>query len=214
MHEKPKILRQDKKALIISYLAYRVWLAILTYGVLAVYDFLSYKNSKLRVYDMSVELTKGLSSRVTVLGFGDITAFDVSQSGLGRSANYGTIKIHSKAGEVVSLKFVRDPSKIAEILHKRVSAANPTVLTVAQYAEKVAKDAKEAVASRYTGKCPRCDSDRLQPIIETRTTGVSAINSTAGCCCFGPVGLLCGLPGAGNSYSTTKRMCMNCGKKF
>jgi ribosomal protein S27AE len=68
--------------------------------------------------------------------------------------------------------------------------------------------------SKYQSTCPRCGSDNLQAIQETRTRGVSTASSTAGCCCLGPIGLLCGLPGAGRSSSITKRMCLNCGKKF
>jgi hypothetical protein len=81
------------------------------------------------------------------------------------------------------------------------------------------QSAKEARVRREpgsdrSGKCPRCGSSNLQAIQETKTRGVDAVSSTAGCCCLGPIGLLCGLPGAGQSSTKTMRMCLNCGKKF
>lgn len=68
--------------------------------------------------------------------------------------------------------------------------------------------------NNYQSTCPRCGSDNLQAVQQTRTRGVDATASTAGCCCLGPLGLLCGLPGAGASHSTVMRVCLNCGKKF
>ena len=62
--------------------------------------------------------------------------------------------------------------------------------------------------------CPKCKSDKVQAIQETETKGFSNTAGTAGCCCMGPVGILCGLFGSGKSKSKMLRMCMNCGNKF
>ena len=76
------------------------------------------------------------------------------------------------------------------------------------------KRQESAGKDNYQTVCPKCGSDKMQAIQETKTRGVSTINSTAGCCCLGPIGILCGLPGAGKSSTKTMRMCLNCGKKF
>jgi hypothetical protein len=216
MHDRPKVLQQDKNAILVSYVAYRIWLAIITYGILAIYDFLSYKNAKLRVHDTSVELSGALPSSSKIIEFKDISGFSIKQSVLGKKANYGTVKIHHSDGAVHSFKFVHDPAKVAYILHKKVSLINSHIFAATEYAQKQADElaAKNAEQVKRAGTCPRCGSDNLQAITESRTRGVSVTGSTAGCCCLGPIGLLCGLPGAGASSSRTRRMCLNCGKKF
>lgn len=216
MHDRPKVLQQDRNAILVSYAAYRIWLAILTYGILAVYDFLSYRNSKLQLHDQSITLTGGVFPKPKTIQFEDVSGFSIKQSALGKKANYGTVKIHHSDGTVHSFKFVHDPAKIAYILHKKVSLTNSHAFTAADYAQKQADElaAKNAQQVKQAGTCPRCGSDSLQVITESRTRGVSVAGSTAGCCCLGPIGLLCGLPGAGASSSRTRRMCLNCGKKF
>lgn len=218
MHDKPKVLRQDRNAIIVSYVAYRIWLAIITYGILAIYDFLSYRNSKLLVHEKSLEIINGAFPSTRTIDFGDISGFSIEQSAIGKKADYGTLKIHSSDGSVISFKFTHDPARVAHILHKKVSLINPNVFTPAEHSERTETAKQESMqatqAARISGTCPRCGGDNLQPITETRTRGVSVAGSSAGCCCLGPIGLLCGLPGAGASTARTRRMCMNCGKKF
>lgn len=62
--------------------------------------------------------------------------------------------------------------------------------------------------------CPKCGSDRIQVVQDTKTKGFGAGKGLAGLCCLGPLGLLLGLCGMGKTKSKTQRVCLNCGKKF
>lgn len=62
--------------------------------------------------------------------------------------------------------------------------------------------------------CPKCGSDRIQVVQDTKTKGFGGMKAAAGCCIFNLPGLLCGLCGMGKSKSKTRRVCLNCGKKF
>jgi len=62
---------------------------------------------------------------------------------------------------------------------------------------------------RKKGGCPQCGSENIQLVTEKRAG--SASNGCCGAILFGPIGLLLGLCSASQS---SKRMCLNCGKKF
>lgn len=69
--------------------------------------------------------------------------------------------------------------------------------------------------------CPKCQSQKLQTIIESNTEGTGG-GYGAGKGCFGylllgPLGLLCGACGSKAKITTTNKthfMCMDCGNKF
>ena len=63
-------------------------------------------------------------------------------------------------------------------------------------------------------KCPKCGSTRIQIVTEKDTKGYDAGSGCCGTILFGPLGLLCGACGLGDSKTRAKRMCLNCGKKF
>lgn len=65
--------------------------------------------------------------------------------------------------------------------------------------------------------CPKCGSNHLQVVNETKTTGggYSAGNGCCGYILLGPLGLLCG--SCGSKTKTTNKaffVCMDCGNKF
>lgn len=64
-------------------------------------------------------------------------------------------------------------------------------------------------------KCPNCGSDNCFPITETNTKGFDAGNA---CCGYfllgGPLGLLCGLCGTGETKTKQYWKCGNCGSSF
>lgn len=65
------------------------------------------------------------------------------------------------------------------------------------------------VERKMSGKCPRCGSDKLQVVTETRST--TGTQGSRGCCCC----LIPSIPGvSGKTTATNKRMCLNCGNKF
>ena len=70
--------------------------------------------------------------------------------------------------------------------------------------------------------CPKCGSKNIQIVSEThskgKTKGFGIGKSCLGWLIFGFPGLLCGLCGMGKgktkSSTISKRMCVDCGKKF
>lgn len=62
--------------------------------------------------------------------------------------------------------------------------------------------------------CPKCQSEKVQIVTDTKTKGFGAGRGICGLCLFGPIGFLCGLCGMGKSQSKSYRMCLNCGNKF
>lgn len=68
--------------------------------------------------------------------------------------------------------------------------------------------------SEETLKCPHCGSTHLQFTTQVKTQGVSVSDACCGYVCLGPVGLLCGLCGAGSSETKDYWVCRDCGTKF
>lgn len=193
MQDRPKLLRQNRRAILIAYLVYRVWLAILTYGILAIYDFLSYRNSKLQLHNKSIEITRGAVPITKTVDFDDVAGFSIEQSSIGKRASYGTIKIHIRDGSTLSLKFVHDPAKVADALHKKVSIVNDDIFTATEFmqqeAEAHAIKAEQIKVAKNSGACPRCGGTNIQAVVEHATV-------------------------KGTGWSFTRRMCMGCRKKF
>lgn len=63
-------------------------------------------------------------------------------------------------------------------------------------------------------RCPKCGSEDVQFATSTSTTGISASDACCGYMLLGPLGLLCGLCGAGESTTKEFWVCHNCGAKF
>lgn len=168
-------------------------MAVLTYGILAIYDYLSYRNSKLQLHDKSIEVTRGALPTTKTVDFEDIAGFSVEQSSIGKKAGYGTVKIHSKDGSTLPFKFVHDPIRIASILHKKVSAVNGDIFTATEFTQRQTEadtaKAQQIKAAKNSGACPRCGSTNIQAVVEHATV-------------------------KGTGWSFTRRMCMGCRKKF
>lgn len=62
-------------------------------------------------------------------------------------------------------------------------------------------------------KCPHCGSTRIQFTTTVKTQGVSVGDACCGYICLGPLGLLCGLCGAG-SETKESWVCCDCGARF
>lgn len=65
-----------------------------------------------------------------------------------------------------------------------------------------------------TLRCPHCGSTRLQYTTTVKTQGVSVSDACCGYVCLGPLGLLCGLCGAGSTKTNESWVCCDCGTKF
>lgn len=89
-------------------------------------------------------------------------------------------------------------------------ASRRAVQAKKQAVKQAVADQRALVAERkVTGKCPKCGSDKLQVITETRST--SGSQGSRGCICC----LIPSIPAvSGKTTATNKRMCMNCGNKF
>ena len=74
--------------------------------------------------------------------------------------------------------------------------------------------APAAAAQEQGIRCPHCGSTRLQFTTTVKTQGVSVGDACCGYVCLGPLGLLCGLCGAGSTETKEGWVCLDCGKKF
>jgi len=67
-------------------------------------------------------------------------------------------------------------------------------------------------------KCPNCQSENVHLVreVDTTTKGYGAGEGCCGYILFGPIGLLCGLCGAGGSRSRQRHYyeCDNCHSRF
>lgn len=62
--------------------------------------------------------------------------------------------------------------------------------------------------------CPKCGSENVQVVTESKSKGFGAGKGCLGALILGPIGFLCGLCGMGKSKSNSYRMCIDCGRKF
>ena len=86
---------------------------------------------------------------------------------------------------------------------------------VRQAQQQASADAKQLAINRASsGQCPKCGSNNLQAVHSATQKGFSDTGACSGCCCLGPVGLLCGFCGSGKKQEQSYRMCLNCGNKF
>ena len=97
-----------------SYLFYRWIFALLTYGIIVLYDWLNYRNTKLSFESkFIVFVTGGFKTRSQEIPYEDIMSVNVDQSIIGQWFNYGTINIVMKeTRDKVAFKFVHDPETV------------------------------------------------------------------------------------------------------
>jgi len=62
--------------------------------------------------------------------------------------------------------------------------------------------------------CPRCGSHNVQVIADTNTKGYDFCPGFLGWWLLGPIGLLCGMCGMGETNTYIIRVCRDCGAKF
>lgn len=63
-------------------------------------------------------------------------------------------------------------------------------------------------------KCPRCGSDNVTVLVERHTENFDLCSGILGTVCFGPIGLLCGICGAGGEQKRISCTCNDCGAHF
>lgn len=91
---------------------------------------------------------------------------------------------------------------------------HPQKETAGQAATETSRAPAPQPAAEGALKCPHCGSTRLQFTTTVKTQGVSVGDACCGYVCLGPLGLLCGLCGAGATETKEGWVCCDCGTKF
>lgn len=131
MRNNDKEYRQSLMAIIANYLAYRWIFAICTYGVLVVYDFLKYRNTKLVVGEKTIVFKTGvLRPKARTVSYERIQSFDMGQSSLGRKVSYGTVTMQFDDDSSAVFKFASHPEDIVKMLDKRVKTTGAGAVNV------------------------------------------------------------------------------------
>lgn len=126
-----KEYRQDPKAIFANYLIYRVWLAIITYGILAVCDLLRFRNTKLTLGKESLQFTTGIiAAKTRKADYRQVKSFEVSQSSLGKRLSYGTVTILLNDETKIVFKFASHPNQIVKILENRAHSLGASAVNV------------------------------------------------------------------------------------
>jgi rRNA maturation endonuclease Nob1 len=78
------------------------------------------------------------------------------------------------------------------------------------------QDAKHANTYHSKYECPKCGSTHVHTTTNAtiKNTPFSPTNALAGTCCFGPLGLLCGLTGGKKVEAREEKVCDDCGTHF
>jgi len=110
----------DLKAILVSYLTYRIWLAIVTYGILAIYDFIKYKNTRIVLSSDSFGYTATLfSSQLNKQPYKEISDVESIPSKLNGLVNFGKIRIVFTNGDKVTYNFISNPNTLRAFLIKK-----------------------------------------------------------------------------------------------
>ena len=62
--------------------------------------------------------------------------------------------------------------------------------------------------------CPNCGSSNCFPMTETKSTDFDNVNACCGFLLWGPIGILCGLCGSGETTTKQYWKCGDCGRNF
>lgn len=107
--------RQSIVAILIYYvISFKLILAIVTCGIVAILDYLNYKNTKL-VFEpiFLVFVTGSLKTYSKEIPYEDIKTVRVEQSIIGKYLNYGSVFIEMKDGlDSILFKHVEDPESV------------------------------------------------------------------------------------------------------
>lgn len=106
--------RQSINAIIMNYVLYRWILALCTMGVIALLDWLNYRNTKLTPEDKFLTFVTGaLVTHSTEVPYEDIMNVKVDQSIIGQFFKYGTVNITMKVStNSIAFKYVADPETV------------------------------------------------------------------------------------------------------
>ena len=114
MQPSQKQYRQSKNAIIASYVCYRWFLAAMTCGILCIYDFLVYKNTRLIFSDKFLIFETGaLTKKSKEIPYEDILNVRAEQSFIGQLFKYGTVTATMKNEiDTITFKYVHAPESV------------------------------------------------------------------------------------------------------
>ena len=119
--------RQSIVAILIYYvISFKLILAIVTWGIVAILDYLNYKNTKL-VFEpiFLVFVTGSLKTYNKEIPYEDIKTVRVEQSIIGKYLNYGSVFIEMKDGlDSILFKHVKDPESVCRAVQQRYVKAD------------------------------------------------------------------------------------------
>lgn len=104
-------------------------------------------------------------------------------------------------------------SAIESQLQNEEQSMLPAVIEKSEISTQMAKSRCPSVSDVHRLKCPRCGSTNLHFTTVTENKFFSGTSACCGAVCLGPIGILCGLCGAG-SETTNFWVCYDCGNEF
>ena len=122
--------KASKNAIIINYVAYRWMIAMMSCGIIALLDYLNYKNTKLSLEPKFIVYVSGaLTTNSKEIPYEDIKSIRVEQSILGKFFNYGSILIVMKESpDSIVFKFVNAPETVRKTIQSRYVESNKVKL--------------------------------------------------------------------------------------
>ena len=114
MQSNRKEYRQSRSAIIVSYICYKWIIAAMTGGILCVYDFLLYRNTRLTFSDKFLIFETGaLTKKSKEIPYEDILNIRAKQSIIGQLFKYGTVTATMKNGtDTITFKYVHAPDSV------------------------------------------------------------------------------------------------------
>lgn len=113
--------KSSKNAIIISYVIYRWILALMSIGIIALLDYLNYKNTKLSLESkFIVYVTEALTTNSKEIPYEDIKNIRVEQSIIGKLFNYGSIAISMKETvDTIIFTYVNNPEQVRKTVQDK-----------------------------------------------------------------------------------------------
>ncbi len=118
--------RQSKNAIIASYVCYRWFFALITYGILALYDYLLFRNTRLIFGDKFLTFETGaFTTRSKEIPYEDILNVRAEQSLIGRWFEYGTVTATMKdRADTIVFKYVHTPELVRRAIQNQFVASS------------------------------------------------------------------------------------------
>lgn len=114
--------RQSKVAYIARYVLYRWFVAMITVGYLAVYDYYKYKRNTLSLNNKSIMLEFGVFTQNSrEIAYKNIQSVNVNQSVIGQIFNYGHVAITTaNNSDSIKFEYVDEPQMLKQAIQDKI----------------------------------------------------------------------------------------------